>query len=114
MNGIAKSIGKLITVGVFACIIEFALVVIHGWPTTITITLTAVLFLVAGILAGKWNQKTRWYSGLLVALPFWLLLLTGKTSSEAVFLPYVGLVSAYLGSFISSRLNPKQSLRKIE
>jgi hypothetical protein len=114
MNGIAKSIGKLIIVGVIACILEFALVVIHGWPTTIMFALTAVLFLIGGILAGKWVQKTPWYSGLLVALPFWLLLLTGKTSSEGVFLPYVGLVSAYLGSFISSRLNPKQSLGKIE
>lgn len=97
-------------VGVGASVIVFMFVLIHGWPNYIMFIITAIIFLVAGILASKWNHKTHWYSGLLVALPLWILLLDGKTSNEAVLLPLLGLVFAYIGSFISPHLKLRTML----
>lgn len=99
-----KSIGKSIFVGVCGLVLVFMFVLIHGWATSIMFTLTAMIFFLAGISTSKWNREVHWYSGLLVALPTWIYLSTGQSSNDIALLPLIGLVSASVGSFVSSHL----------
>jgi hypothetical protein len=104
MNEVVKSIGRSIIVGLGAVLSVFMFVLIHGWPIYIMFSLTAIIFLLAGISISKWNRKSHWYSGFFVTLIFWILLSTGQSSDEVALLPLIGLIFVYVGSYISTNL----------
>jgi hypothetical protein len=125
MKYFVKSVGLSLALGI-ACSI-LMIVFIEGWGEFITLFVAIASFGFAGFFVGKKRPKSSIYSGLFISLPFILgfipdtedfKLMLGLLSSPSkidyrnfyVFLPYITLISAYIGIFIGNRIS-KHSIK---
>ncbi len=71
--------------------------ILEDWPVILTAIFTAVLYAAAGYVLSRPARLGRWYSGVLLNLPLWLLVVSWGIPRESVIL--VSLVTALLGSY---------------
>jgi hypothetical protein len=95
------------------------IIFIEGWGIIVTLLATITSYGLAGFFIGKTRPKSVFYACFLISLPFILgtfpsledfQMLSDRSNPNAViplyvytFLPFISLLSSYIGGYIGSR-----------